>query len=364
MLNILHVLAPAPFGGLESVVRAMAIGHAASGNRVTIVASVDSADHPFVQTMRANGIAVIEIRAGGRDYRRERREFSVILAQIRPDVVHSHGYRTDILDLPVARAAGIPTVTTLHGFTGGDWKLRMYERLQLRSVRAASAVVAVSRGVELRLTERNVPSSRLHLIRNAHAASTPLASRAEARQALGIGGDAQSIGWIGRLSEEKGPDVMLEAMGLLTGSAATLSFVGDGPARAALEARALQLGVADRVRFHGVVPDAARFLRAFDVLALSSRTEGTPMVILEAMAAETPIVATRVGGVPDVLSPLDALLVDAERPDQLAAALRSTLHDTEVAATRALAARQRLLTEFGEQAWLDRYLQLYASLSR
>lgn len=344
--------------------RAMATGHAASGNDVTIVAVVDAIDHPFVHTMRADGVEVIEIQTGGRDYRRERREFSSILARVHPDVVHSHGYRTDILNLPVARAAEIPTVTTLHGFTGGDWKLRMYERLQMRSVRAASAVVAVSRGVELRLAERGVPRAKLHLIRNAHATSTALLSRTAARQALGIADDAQRIGWIGRLSEEKGPDVMLEAMGLLSDSAITLSFVGDGPARSALEARALQLDVADRVRFHGIVPDAARFLRAFDVLALSSRTEGTPMVILEAMAAETPIVATRVGGVPDILSASDALLVDAERPDFLAVALSSTLGDPVAAAARARAARQRLLTDFGEKAWLDSYLHLYASLSR
>lgn len=362
-LHILHVLAPAPFGGLESVVRALAAGHIARGHRVTIVTVVDSDNHPFCAATRSVGATVTEIRTSGRDYLRERREFGAVLARVRPDIVHSHGYQTDILDLPVARAAGIATVSTMHGFTSTDWKLRMYERLQVRSVRAAHAVVAVSDGIEQRLRAGRVPAARLHMIRNAYAQPATFLSRATARATIGVPRDACRIGWVGRLSEEKGPDVMLAAMALLPPHI-TLSFVGDGSSRYALELSAEQLGVSHRVTFHGAIPDASTLLPAFDVLALSSRTEGTPMVILEAMAAETPIVATRVGGVPDVLSPDDAVLVESDRPDLLAAALRATLDDGVSANARARHARQRLVSEFGEAAWLDKYLDLYASLSR
>lgn len=363
-LRILHVLAPAPVGGLESVVRALAVGHSARGHQVTIAAVTDHDSSPFLAATISDGLVTELIPSSGRDYRRERRYFSALLASFRPDVVHSHGYRPDILDLPVARAAGIPTLTTMHGFTGGDWKVRIYERLQMRSARAADAVVAVSRGVETRLRERGVSSAKVHLIRNAYSSRKETTDRATAAHLLGIGGAGFRIAWIGRLSDEKGPDVMLAAMEFLRDVPIALSFIGDGPARTALETRAAALGVADRVTFHGVVADASKLLPAFDVLALSSRTEGTPMVILEAMAAETPIVATRVGGVPDILSAVHALLVEPERPDLLASALRSVFTDPIAAAARAASARRRLDAEFGTDAWLDRYEQLYNSLLR
>ncbi len=362
-LHILHALAPAPFGGLESVVRGLAAGHMACGHRVTVAALVQDNNDPFVEALKGDGVSVVAAPTRGRDYRRERREFGEMLSRSRPDVVHSHGYHTDILTLPVARVAGIPTVSTLHGFIGGDMKLRLYEWLQMRSVRNAGAVVAVSRGVEARLRARGVAQSKLHLIRNANSRSAPMMSRAAAREALGIPRDEYRIAWIGRLSAEKGPDIMLASMDLLRNTAATLSFVGEGPARVELETRASQLGISDRVTFHGAITDASRLLPAFDLLALSSRTEGTPMVILEAMAAETPIVATRVGGVPDILSPAEALLVESERPDLLAAAIKLALYDTESAGTRANAARRRLIAEFGQEAWLESYLSLYESLT-
>jgi glycosyltransferase involved in cell wall biosynthesis len=170
------------------------------------------------------------------------------------------------------------------------------------------------------------------------------------------------VGWIGRLSAEKGPDVMLAAMRYLTDLPVTLSFIGDGPDRAALSAEAEQTGVAPSVSFHGRVADAASLLNAFDVLALSSRTEGTPMVVLEAMASETPIVATSVGGIPDMLSSAEALLVPSQDPRALATAIRAALGDRDASTERAARAHARLTAEFGMQPWLARYEALYRSI--
>jgi glycosyltransferase involved in cell wall biosynthesis len=139
----------------------------------------------------------------------------------------------------------------------------------------------------------------------------------------------------------------------------TLAVLGDGPARAGLTALAEGAGVADRVHWCGVVPDAARVFSAFDALALSSRTEGTPIVLLEAMAAGVPVVATAVGGVPDVL-PLDGgLLVPPEAPAALAVALRGLFDEPEAAAARALVARARVERELAVRPWADRYRDVY-----
>jgi len=360
-LSILHVLAPADSGGLETVVRSLALGHAAMGMSVAIAAAVESPTSHFVEEARDLGITVHVVRSPARSFRPERNGVRALLEQNKVNILHSHGYRSDILNIGVARAMNIPSVTTLHGFSATDLKARAYEWVQIRSARRASAVVAVSTNVANRLIEGGVSPALIHLIRNAASKGTVLVGEAEARDQLRLERGLH-IGWIGRLSSEKGPDVMLEAMQHLTDLPVTLSFVGDGHDRLWLATRADELGIADRIRFHGRVRDAATFLRAFDLVALSSRTEGSPMVVLEAMAAGIPIVATRVGGIPDMLSGREAILVDPEKPKALAAAIRSSLTDTKASTDRAARAHTRLVTEFGNEAWLSRYEALYRSL--
>lgn len=362
-MRIVHLLAPAAFGGLESVVRALASGQQARGHDVTVLATIDPGEHPFCAAARRDGLLVVEITSSGRAYARERREVSALLARLSPHVVHSHGYRPDALHLGRARRGGAATVSTLHGFTSGDWKMRLYERLQLSALRQADAVVAVSTGVERRAIGARIPRERVHLIRNAYARNTPAVSRDDARVALGIPLDALTVGWIGRLSPEKGPDVAVEALARMT-SPATLHVIGDGADRDSLDSRIASLGIGSRVRFHGAVPDAGRLVRAFDALLLSSRTEGTPMVLLEAMSAGVPIVATAVGGVPDVLPDGAALLAPNEDTAALAAALDATLGDRDASAARAARASSVLDERFGLDSWLDRHDALYASIVR
>jgi len=362
-VRIVHLLAPAPFGGLESVVRTLAAGQRARGHDVTLVVTIDPGTHPFCAAARSDGLEVVEVVTSGRAYARERRDVSGIVKRLAPHVVHSHGYRPDALHLARAREAGAATVSTLHGFTSGDWKMRLYERLQLAALRRADAVVAVSTGVERRALGARIARDRVHVIRNAHAIPTSLSSREDARATLAIPTDETAIGWIGRLSPEKGADVAIDAMALLQ-SDATLHLVGDGADRAALEERIASKRLGDRVRLHGVVPEAGRLVRAFDVLLLSSRTEGTPMVLLEAMAAGVPIVATAVGGVPDVLPAGSALLAPSEDPGALAKALDSAIVDREASAARATTARAVLDERFGVESWLDRHDSLYESIVR
>lgn len=361
-MRILHLLAPAKAGGLETVVQTIAVGQRARDNDVAVGLVVDEAiDHPLVDRLESGGVEVTKIVVTGKQYRRERKAVLDLCRRFRPEVVHTHGYRSDVIDAPAARNLGAATVSTVHGFTGGGWRNRLYEHLQERAFRRFDAVIAVSRPLGARLLRAGVPHESVHIVQNGLNGNTTLLSRADARSRLSLPPDAFVAGWIGRLSDEKGPDVALDAWEITSNGAARLAFVGEGPLRSGLEARAASPALGGRVSWHGLVPEASRLVRAFDVLIISSRTEGTPMVLLEAMAAGVPVVATAVGGIPDVVGTTEALLVESESPREIAAAVQSVLDDPESARHRAARATERVRMEFDYDRWLDRHETVYAA---
>ena len=360
--RVLHAIAPAETGGAERVVHMLAAGQRAAG-LVPVVGGVtgeEPASHSFFAPLEAEGIATRRIAIPDRAYVREVREWRALIDAWRPDVVHTHGYRADVVAGLAAARAGVALVSTAHGFIGGDRRGRMYERVQMWSYRRGREVVAVSRPIAERLARARVPVERLHVVPNALRPPAELAGRAEARAHLGLAPDARVLGWVGRLGPEKGPDVALESLVDLPGT--RLSFVGEGGLGDALAARAETLGLGDRVTFHGVVDGMARWLPAFDALVLSSRTEGTPITLLEAMHAGVPIVATRVGGVPDLLEhERHALLVEPDAPFELAAALHRLASEPGLGAELAAAARRRLDTTHAVDVWVGRYVEIYGA---
>ena len=356
---VLHVVVPGEIGGLERVVQLLAQGQARAGLDVHVALILDRADHPFAASLAAGGVTPHPIVLAGRAYRRERAAIAELCRELNPDVVHTHGARPDVVDSAVARRLHFPTVTTVHGFCGGDWKNRLYERLQRRAYRKFDAVVVVSRPLRARLIRDGVPASRVHVALNAWQETAPLLDRVTARRLLGVTQDRFRIGWVGRLSAEKGPDVLIDALAHLGDLPISVSVLGDGVERPALLTRARRLGVEHLIQWHGIVPGVDRLFAAFDVFVLSSRTEGTPIVLFEAMAATVLIVAARVGGVPDVISPAEASLVPPADAVALAAAVRAIYQNPAAALTRAQQARARLMRDFTVTPWIRRYQEIY-----
>jgi glycosyltransferase involved in cell wall biosynthesis len=306
------------------------------------------------------GVVLFPLEIRPRAYWHERMRYLELFRRWRPDLVHTHGYRADLVAGSAARAAALPWVTTFHGFTGGSWKNRLYEMLQVRSARSAAGVVAVSRPLQERLTRSGIPGARIALITNGLNRSMPLLTRSAARAELGLPETDWVVGWVGRLTREKGADVLLAA--LPGAPEVRVSIVGLGAERRALEAQAGQLAVTSRVRWHGLVANACRIYSAFDCFVLSSRTEGTPIALLEAMAAGVPIVATSVGGVPDVLRSEEGLLVPPEDPAALARGIASVLRDPVRARERAERARERVEGEYAPGPWIERHRMLYQQI--
>jgi glycosyltransferase involved in cell wall biosynthesis len=363
-MQVVHILAPGPVGGLERVVTTLAAAQRAAGSDVRVIAVLDEGvrEPASLLALRDGGVPVEPVALPGRSYRLERRRLGEVLRRLGgTDLVHTPGYRADIQGGAVARRLGLPTVTTVHGFTGGGPKNRLYEWLQRRAFRRFDAVVAVSKPLGEALVSAGVPSGRVHVIPNAAPPPGAALSRVEARLELGLPSDGFAIGWVGRLSLEKGPDVLVEALALLPGDV-TAVMIGDGRAGPTLRRLAAERRVGERIRWCGLVSDAGRLFPAFDCFVLSSRTEGTPIVLFEAMATDVPIVATAVGGVPDVVSGRDAVLVRPEDPQALAEAVLNVRNDPAAARARAAGAHQRLVDERGVAPWVVRYEAVYRRL--
>ena len=368
IVRVLHLLAPAPYGGLERVVGSLAAGLARRGHDVHVAAVLEPDGpperHPFVARLAGEGIEVHPVVIAGRAYRRERAEVAALCRRLASEVAHTHGYRADVVDAAAARAAGVAVAATVHGFTGGGGaRGRVYEALQRRALRRFGAVAAVSRPLAERLRRAGV--ARVRVIPNAWDGAAPALAGAQARARLGVAPGAFHLGWVGRLSREKGADVFLEALARLPDEAdgpVVASMVGDGPEAAALRRKAERLGIGGRVRWHGAVEGAGELFSAFDAFVLSSRTEGTPIALLEAMAAGVPVVAARVGGVPDVVGDAEAWLVPAEDPAALARAIAALRRHPARVQARVRLARVRLEARFGADAWLAAYEAMYADL--
>jgi len=329
---------------------------------VTVAALLDGRgrESPLLKQLASADVSVHRLIQPARSYVAKLQAIRKARIDVRADVIHSHGYLSDVLVALAMRDRSTPIVTTVHGFTGGSRKNQMYEWLQIRSHRYFDAVVTVSNPIRARLVAAGVRSERIYTVRNAVNPAVELASASEARKALGMPTGGTAIGWVGRVSHEKGLDVLIRAMALLSDSQVRVTVLGDGGERRAVASLAAALGVADRLAWAGVVPEAGGLFRAFDMLVLSSRTEGTPITLLEAMRAGTPIVATAVGGIPDVVSAAEAILVPPDDPAALAAAVRQVLGDRPAAAARAEAAAARLASQFDVASWLQTYEEIYS----
>lgn len=359
-MKIVHLVAPARFGGLERVVRALAVGQNKSGDEVTVIALLESGvgEPPLVSELRDAGMRVIPVVHPARSFRAQRTSVLEICRSVRPDVLHSHGYLPDVLSASFRSTFPSTRVSTVHGFTGGGLRNRFYEWMQRRSYARFDAVVAVSKKLATELDSSRW-SKRLHTLPNAWApASSPL-PRDTARKKLNLQGDIFTVGWVGRISREKGPDILLDAVPQLETLRLHVVFIGEGRGRAALQARARELGIEDRVSWCGELPDASRFFSAFDVFVNSSRTEGTPITLFEAMNAGVPVVATSVGGVPDIMSSDEALLIPPQNSAALSSAIREVNDHPHEAFARAARARRRLEKDFAASPWIEAYKRIY-----
>ena len=288
------------------------------------------------------------------------------------DVLHTHaGTAANTLGRTAARLAGAAVVSHMHienYFSASVWRAAVHRALDNATARLCARIVVVSEDTRRALERQGYPQQRLEVVHNGvDLTSLPSAGSNGLRAELGIPDGAPLIGEVARLCDVKGQPELIAALRELP--EARLVLVGrdleqGGAYAAQLEQQAEELGVRDRVSFAGYRDDSRSVLRQLDVVALPSRTEGLPLVVLEALAQGRPVVATPVGGTPEVVTDgVTGLLVPPGDPHALAAALRRLLDDPELARRLGEAGRERVAQDFSERRMAERVLAIYEEVA-
>jgi glycosyltransferase involved in cell wall biosynthesis len=276
------------------------------------------------------------------------------------DVMHAHLANAHVLASLVSSLTGRPCVATIHG--------RAVPMLDLEAHRMSDAMhlSVVCRAAESHALALGVARDRLHLVQNGVPAPDLSAAPHALAARLGFPVDAPLVGFVGRLSPEKGPDLFVRMIAELLPKHERARFVviGDGPMRERLEAEARVLGVDERVRFMGETRDALPLLPSLAALVVPSYAEGMPLALMEGMAAGLPVVATSVGGVPELISHLQTgLLVDPGSARNLAIAVDGLLDDPPWAAAIGARARGHALAAWPQRECARRMGELLQSLA-
>lgn len=383
-IKVLRVIARLNVGGPALHVAYLTAGLAERGYETTLVAgTLARGEESMADVSSARGVKIEPLSELHREIGPLRDAKAILrLAKLirreRPTILHTHTAKAGAVGRIAALLAGSArppiVVHTFHGHVLRGYFNPLttlgFRTLERWLARVTTALVAVSPEVRDDLVKLRVaPAAKFTVVRLGIELDERTDSdddiRAETRRQLGVGPDAFLVGWVGRMTAVKRTDDVVRALrGLVDrGVDAYLCLVGDGPDRDHLERFAQELGVVRRCLFVGYQTDVARFYSAIDALLLPSVNEGTPVSVIESLAARRPAVATRVGGTPDVIRDgVDGFLVEVGDAEALSERLAELAADPERRARMGAAGRKRVLGRYAVERLVDDVDRLYRSL--
>ncbi len=358
-MRIVHVVLSLDVGGQERLILSLSRELAGRGHDVRVLSLTPGGG----LRPQFTGIPTFDVPHQGGTRPSTWAKIARAFVGLSPDVVHTHNAAPLIYAGPAARLAGVRRVVhTKHGSNtyprGALWLARA-------ATRTVSAFAAVSDETAVRAARDERPAAaKLHVVPNgiplAQFARDPAAGL-RARAELGIAHDAVVIGTVGRLVSEKDYPFLVRAAAPLLREKVRLVIVGEGPERAAIEA-AIPKDAASFVTMTGMRSDVPSLMSSLDVFCLSSRTEGLPLVVPEAMACSLPVVATRVGGLPGIVPADVGLLVDHRDETGLRDALAALAGDPAKREAMGDAARKYAHARFSLARMADDYERLYSGV--
>lgn len=352
-------------GGASIHVRDMARAMMERGHEATVL--IGGAG-PVTEQLSAAGVPFRSLKYLARAVRpwrdlRAEWEIGAVLEKMRPDLVSTHTAKAGWVGRSAAHRLGIPAVYTPHGWAIGDRISQLSGRVFTIAERIAArwsrAIVCVSEyEKQLALESRVAPPGKLFVVHNG--------VRDVPDQLLAVPAkDPVRICSIARLERPKDHVTLLNALSRLAETPWTLDMVGDGPLLGPALELAESLGIASRVHFTGYLPDPAAALAEAQIFALSSRSEGFPRSVLEAMRAGLPVVASDVGGIREAVEHGAAgLLVPPGDPDKLAGALGALLRDSALRQRMGAFARRTYDEKFRLERMIESTVGIYATVQK
>jgi glycosyltransferase involved in cell wall biosynthesis len=365
-LVIAHVLSSFGVGGQERVALDLARTQVEAGHEVLAISLARPPEGPCAALFRDAGVRAETVAKRWRVDPSLPIRLGRHLARAGVSVVHTHNPHALIYGAPAAFVAGAVAIHTKHGMNP-DTPRRVW--LRRTAGKLARAHVAVTPALaRVALKSGDCDGTRLHVVPNGVDLTRFKPSRrarAQARLELGIPRDAWVVGTVGRLSPEKDQALLVDAMANQLGEHRQLVLVGDGPERAALAARVAATGRSRYVHMTGARSDVQNLLAAFDAFALTSRTEGLPLVLLEAMAMGLPVISTAVGGIPDLVEHrVTGFLLPPGDVARLSRQLASLSTDFSLSRQIGQAGRRAVLERYSLARMASDYEALYESLVR
>jgi glycosyltransferase involved in cell wall biosynthesis len=289
-----------------------------------------------------------------------------VIKKHRVELLQSHGYKPALLAWCLKWFVRIPWVAFAHGYTSENRRMALYNRLDAWLLRHADRVVVVSEATGRLIESAGVPRQIIRVIPNAIDSSDEVkADGTNFRRHCGAGSDDLLIGVIGRLSPEKGQAVFLQALTevLKFVGKARAVFVGDGQDMAGLKEQTRLRGLEDRVTFMGHQTDMPPIYAGLDLVVIPSLSEGLPNVLLEAMVYRKPVVATNVGGIPEVMQDgLSKFLVSPGDAQAMANTILEVLRDPTLRRELGEAGQRRVREAFSPSQRAAQVMELYKEL--
>ena len=382
-IRILRVIARLNMGGPAIHVSNLAAGLETRGYHTTLVAgSLARGEDSMAFVAERLGVSVVDVPEIQREVAplhdaQSIRRLTAIMREERPHILHTHTAKAGALARAAALSAGSArppiVVHTFHGHVlkgyFGPGRTAFFKQVERMFARSTDVLVAVSPEVRDELVAHRIaPADKFTVIRLGIPLDERLGDETAAldyRQLYGLPDGAFVVGWVGRMTGVKDTDAVLEIVAATRerGVPAVLCMVGDGPDRERLEQIAHDLGIARSTYFVGYQEDVAGYYRLFDAFLLPSVNEGTPVSAIEALASGTPVVATRVGGVPDVVTDgVDGFLVEPGDPDAAAEQLAQLARKPELRARMGAAGSANARERYSVERLVDDVDRLYREL--
>ncbi|MFM7148641.1 MAG: glycosyltransferase [Gemmataceae bacterium] len=368
LMNLVHLTASTFLGGPERQMLGLARFMGDDVRSVFVSFSEKGKSRQFLSAARQQGFEAASLLNDTPHFLRCIKEIENTLHRFGADAVLCHGYKPNILGAAAARRKGIPCVSVSRGWTGENWKVRLYEKLDRFHLRFIDHIVAVSSAQGDKVRRCGIAEDKLSVIPNAIDPDRFVDTDPRYRSKLEKyfrSPKSRIIGAAGRLSPEKGFDVLVAAASRVLEAQPDVGFVifGHGPCKELLQQQIHMLGLTGYVVLGGFRNDLDRFIPQMDLFVLPSFSEGLPNVVLESCAAGVPVVATAVGGTPEIIDDgVNGLLVQPGDPDALAERILEAIECEETMRELGFQGRQKVLERFSFPAQVDGYTRLFKKI--